>query len=182
MTDHFLYSTTKAAVLKYTKHLPRDLRGIRANAIMPGWVDTPIYERAGVPRKMLEEVFQNALKTIPVGRIAKARGYRQRHPLSELREGIVRNRRNYRRRRRSTDERRLGVPGLKIARVGFLGLDFQPYTRSPHGIVLTGTVYCSLTGGNRPPFDNYHALEGAPLRNGTDNLSHLPYSRKMSGY
>ncbi len=67
---HFLYSTTKAAVLKYTKHLARDLRGIRANAIMPGWVDTPIYERAGVPRKMLEEVFQNALKTIPVGRIA----------------------------------------------------------------------------------------------------------------
>jgi len=68
---HFLYSTTKAAVLKYTKHLARDLRGIRANAILPGWVDTPIYERAGVPREMLEEVFKSVLKTVPVGRIAK---------------------------------------------------------------------------------------------------------------
>jgi NAD(P)-dependent dehydrogenase (short-subunit alcohol dehydrogenase family) len=68
---HFLYSTSKAAVLKYTRHLTRDLRGIRANTILPGWVDTPIYERSGAPRELVEEIFQKALKTIPVGRIAK---------------------------------------------------------------------------------------------------------------
>ena len=70
-SHHFLYSTTKAAVLKYTEHLVRDLPGIRANTVLPGWVDTPIYERSGAPRELIEEVFGKALKTIPSGRIAK---------------------------------------------------------------------------------------------------------------
>lgn len=38
-SHHFLYSTAKAALLKYTRHLVRDLPGIRANAILPGWID-----------------------------------------------------------------------------------------------------------------------------------------------
>ena len=44
---HFLYSTAKAALLKFTRHLARDLPGIRANTIVPGWVATPIFRRAG---------------------------------------------------------------------------------------------------------------------------------------
>lgn len=67
---HFLYSTAKAAVLKYTMHLARDLHGIRSNAILPGWVDTPIYERAGFDRDFVEQVYEKAVKHIPVGRIA----------------------------------------------------------------------------------------------------------------
>jgi NAD(P)-dependent dehydrogenase (short-subunit alcohol dehydrogenase family) len=68
---HFLYSTAKAAVLKYTKHLARDLPGIRANCIIPGWVDTPIFERAGFEREFVEQVYEKALKHIPAGRIAE---------------------------------------------------------------------------------------------------------------
>jgi NAD(P)-dependent dehydrogenase (short-subunit alcohol dehydrogenase family) len=69
-SHHFLYSTTKSAVLKYSEHLVRDLPPIRINTVLPGWVDTPIYERSGAPRELVEEVFQKALKTIPAGRIA----------------------------------------------------------------------------------------------------------------
>jgi NAD(P)-dependent dehydrogenase (short-subunit alcohol dehydrogenase family) len=68
---HFLYSCTKAAVLKYTKHLARDLVGIRANAILPGWVDTPIYERAGFNRDFVEQVYEGVKPFIPAGRIAQ---------------------------------------------------------------------------------------------------------------
>lgn len=67
---HFLYSSAKAAVLKYTKHLARDLKGIRANCIMPGWVDTPIYERAGFERSVVEQVYAKVALQIPAGRIA----------------------------------------------------------------------------------------------------------------
>ncbi|MDD3719140.1 MAG: SDR family NAD(P)-dependent oxidoreductase [Actinomycetota bacterium] len=70
VNHHFLYSTAKAAVLKYTMHLARDLPGIRANAILPGWVDTPIYERAGFERSFVEQVYEKAVKHIPAGRIA----------------------------------------------------------------------------------------------------------------
>ncbi len=68
---HFLYSSAKAAVLKYTKHLARDLKGIRANVILPGWVDTPIYERAGFDRSVVEQVYEKVALQIPTGRVAE---------------------------------------------------------------------------------------------------------------
>lgn len=71
MAHHFLYSSSKAAVLKYTLHLARDLAGIRCNAVLPGWVDTPIYERAGFDREYVEEMYEKCLKTIPSGRIGQ---------------------------------------------------------------------------------------------------------------
>jgi NAD(P)-dependent dehydrogenase (short-subunit alcohol dehydrogenase family) len=72
VNHHFLYSTAKAAVLKYTMHLARDLKGIRANAILPGWVDTPIYERAGFDRSFVEQVYAKVVDYIPAGRLAEA--------------------------------------------------------------------------------------------------------------
>ncbi len=71
VNHHFLYSSAKAAVLKYTRHLARDLPGIRANCILPGWVDTPIYERAGFERSFVEQVYEKAAKHIPAGRVAE---------------------------------------------------------------------------------------------------------------
>ncbi len=68
---HFLYSTAKAAILKYTKHLARDIKEIRSNCIIPGWVDTPIYERAGFPRSFVEEIYNKAALQIPAGRVAE---------------------------------------------------------------------------------------------------------------
>lgn len=68
-SNHFLYSTAKSAVEKFTYHLVRDLPGIRANTILPGWVDTPIYDKAGLSREEIEAVFGCVLPKIPCGRI-----------------------------------------------------------------------------------------------------------------
>jgi NAD(P)-dependent dehydrogenase (short-subunit alcohol dehydrogenase family) len=70
-SNHFVYSTAKAAVEKLTYHLVRDLPGIRANTILPGWVDTPIYDKAGLPREEIEAVFGSVVSKIPCGRIGK---------------------------------------------------------------------------------------------------------------
>jgi 3-oxoacyl-[acyl-carrier protein] reductase len=70
-SNHFLYSTAKAAIEKFTYHLVRDLPGIRANTILPGWVDTPIYDKAGLSREEIEAVFESVLPKIPCGRIGK---------------------------------------------------------------------------------------------------------------
>ena len=67
--NHFLYSTAKAALLKFTQHLVRDLPGIRANTVLPGWVDTPIYERAGLDQATIKAIYDKALTRIPAGRI-----------------------------------------------------------------------------------------------------------------
>ena len=69
MKHHFLYSTAKAALLKLTQHLVRDLPGIRANAILPGWIDTPIYSRAGLDDAMIKAIYDQALPKIPAHRI-----------------------------------------------------------------------------------------------------------------
>ncbi|MEW6265829.1 MAG: SDR family oxidoreductase [Thermodesulfobacteriota bacterium] len=69
--NHFLYSTSKAALLKFTQHLVRDLPGIRANTILPGWVDTPIYSRAGLDQATIQLIYDKALTRIPAGRIGR---------------------------------------------------------------------------------------------------------------
>lgn len=70
-SNHFLYSTAKAAVEKFTYHLVRDLPGIRANTILPGWIDTPIYDKAGLSREEIEAVFGSVVPKIPCGRIGR---------------------------------------------------------------------------------------------------------------
>ena len=70
-SNHFLYSTAKAAVEKFTYHLVRDLPGIRSNTILPGWVDTPIYDKAGLSREEIEAVFGSVVSKIPCGRIGR---------------------------------------------------------------------------------------------------------------
>ena len=67
--NHFLYSTSKAALLKFTQHIVRDFPGIRANAILPGWVDTPIYSRAGIDDETIKAIYERAVQFIPAGRI-----------------------------------------------------------------------------------------------------------------
>lgn len=67
--NHFLYSTAKAALLKFTRHLVRDFPGIRANAVLPGWVDTPIYKRLGLDDDAVEAIYRQALTRIPANRI-----------------------------------------------------------------------------------------------------------------
>lgn len=68
-SHHFLYSTAKAALLEYTRHLVRDLPGIRANAILPGWIDTAIYTRAGLDETTIKAIYDHVLPRIPANRI-----------------------------------------------------------------------------------------------------------------
>lgn len=74
------YSASKHAILGYTKSLALDLapRGITVNAVLPGWVDTPMLRRElerqaheiGLePERML----RNARKSVPLRRLVKPR-------------------------------------------------------------------------------------------------------------
>jgi NAD(P)-dependent dehydrogenase (short-subunit alcohol dehydrogenase family) len=68
-----VYAATKAALLNLSKTLSNDLldRGVRVNAISPGPVDTPLYDKLGIPDAYREQVNQDIVRTIPSGRFGK---------------------------------------------------------------------------------------------------------------
>lgn len=65
-----VYGATKAAFLNMTKTLSSELlpRGIRFNAVSPGPVDTPLYDKLGIPDAYREQVNKDIIATIPAGR------------------------------------------------------------------------------------------------------------------
>ena len=69
------YSASKAGVLGLTKSSAKELakHGIRVNAVMPGFIDTPLVE--SVP----DQVMDMLIKTIPLGRIGQPAGKRLNH-------------------------------------------------------------------------------------------------------
>ncbi len=72
-------SSVNAAVEALTKALARELGGrVRVNCISPGMTRTPAY--AGIPETALNTMYENAAKTLPVGRVAE--------PL-EIAEGVM---------------------------------------------------------------------------------------------
>lgn len=70
MTEHSVYAGTKGAIVSYTRELSLELiqRGVRVNAIAPGWVFVENH------RKVLGDSFdvEEAGKSLPVGFIANA--------------------------------------------------------------------------------------------------------------
>lgn len=64
------FSASKAGVLGLTKTAAKELAkyGIRVNAVMPGFIDTPLVE--SVP----DQVMNMLIKTIPLGRIGQPAG------------------------------------------------------------------------------------------------------------
>lgn len=66
---HADYAAAKGAVLSLAKSVAVELgpRGIRVNAVAPGWVDTPM-----VASVLVNEIRAAALSGIPLGRIASA--------------------------------------------------------------------------------------------------------------
>lgn len=69
----FLYAATKGAVEAFTRSLAVELapRGIRVNAVSPGPIDTPIFEKAGMTELQKETLLAKHRSTIPLGRRGK---------------------------------------------------------------------------------------------------------------
>ncbi len=65
-----VYSATKAAMLSFSKTLSSELlpRGIRFNAISCGPVDTPLFDKLGIPDAYREQATADITATIPAGR------------------------------------------------------------------------------------------------------------------
>ncbi|NTF34215.1 SDR family oxidoreductase [Rhizobium skierniewicense] len=69
-----VYGATKAAFLNLSKTLSSELlpRGIRINAVSPGPVETPLYDKLGIPDAYREQVNNEIAATIPAGRFGTA--------------------------------------------------------------------------------------------------------------
>jgi NAD(P)-dependent dehydrogenase (short-subunit alcohol dehydrogenase family) len=67
-----VYGASKAAVASLARMFGVELapRGIRVNALCPGAVATPIYDRLGWSAEHLEKVRERIRKQLPIGRIA----------------------------------------------------------------------------------------------------------------
>ncbi len=65
-----VYAATKAAFLNLSKTLSSELlpRGVRVNAVSPGPVETPLYDKLGIPDAYREQVNKEIAATIPFGR------------------------------------------------------------------------------------------------------------------
>lgn len=68
-----VYAATKAALLNMAKTLSSELldRGIRVNAVSPGPVETPLYDKLGIPDAYREQVARDIVATIPMGRFGR---------------------------------------------------------------------------------------------------------------
>lgn len=68
-----VYAATKAALRSIVRTLAAELsdRGIRVNAVSPGPVETPIYDRLGMPQEMLAGFSQSLQAQVPLKRFGK---------------------------------------------------------------------------------------------------------------
>jgi len=65
-----VYAATKAAFLNMAKTLSTELlgRGIRVNAVSPGPIETPLYDKLGIPDAYRAQVNKDIAASIPLGR------------------------------------------------------------------------------------------------------------------
>lgn len=65
-----VYAATKAAFLNMAKTLSTELleRGVRFNAVSPGPVETPLYDKLGIPNAYRAQVDNDIRAAIPFGR------------------------------------------------------------------------------------------------------------------
>ena len=70
MPNTSVYAASKAALLSFTRTLSGELlpRGIRVNAISPGPIDTPLYDKLELPKADLKRFADSLKKQVPLGR------------------------------------------------------------------------------------------------------------------
>jgi len=68
-----VYSGTKAAMRSFTRTLAAELaaRNIRVNAVAPGPIETPIFERTGLSKEEVDDFAKNAVAAVPLKRFGK---------------------------------------------------------------------------------------------------------------
>lgn len=68
-----VYAATKAALRSLVRSLAADLvsRDVRVNAVSPGFIDTPIFDRSGMHGGRPDEFFARLEKMIPMGRLGR---------------------------------------------------------------------------------------------------------------
>ncbi len=68
-----VYAATKAALRSLARSVAAELVGrhIRVNAVAPGPIETPIFERTGLPKEALAEFANTVLATVPMKRFGK---------------------------------------------------------------------------------------------------------------
>lgn len=69
-----VYSATKAAVRSFTRTWTSELkdRSIRVNSISPGPIETPIYDRMGLPEEAKTDFASSIASLVPMGRFGRA--------------------------------------------------------------------------------------------------------------
>jgi NAD(P)-dependent dehydrogenase (short-subunit alcohol dehydrogenase family) len=73
MAGFSVYSATKAAVRSFARTWTTELkgRGIRVNTVSPGPIETPIFDKMGLPPSQVEEFGANIAQSVPLGRFGK---------------------------------------------------------------------------------------------------------------
>jgi NAD(P)-dependent dehydrogenase (short-subunit alcohol dehydrogenase family) len=73
MPNSSVYAASKAALLTLARTLSAELvgRGIRVNAISPGPIATPIFNRLGLPEEAIEETANNIREQVPMKRFGR---------------------------------------------------------------------------------------------------------------
>lgn len=69
-----VYSATKAAVRSLARTLSAELapRGIRVNTLSPGFIETPLMGKLGLPPEVVEEFASSVMGRVPLGRPGRA--------------------------------------------------------------------------------------------------------------
>ncbi len=65
-----VYSATKGALRAYQRVLTSEVksRGIRVNSIAPGPIETPLYDKMGLPEDVVKEMGNGFAQQVPLGR------------------------------------------------------------------------------------------------------------------